>query len=240
MRTFLAALALTCVTPSVVAKGSGHRTSRLTKQSQFLEAHLKLHQVFTINATSSPNHRLGWAIRASIYMLALLLPSAASCADVYRCDAGGKVTYQQTPCDGGAQRKVDAQPHGVSSAIRKSSSLEHCSTSDKDYVACAERNLEKEIASAESERHQGGIKARYERKMKDYLARTQGPVPYIGMTRAEFNKGTRFGLKYTVNTTMTAGKQREQLVMMSENDSYTVAYVYFEDGVLTAIQTGSR
>lgn len=60
-------------------------------------------------------------------------------------------------------------------------------------------------------------------------AKTQGV--HVGMTQAEV-LGSNWGKPRSVNTTITAGGKHEQWVYGGTN------YLYFQDGMLTSIQTG--
>ena len=50
--------------------------------------------------------------KALLLWVALAVSEAAS-AQVYRCEAGGKVTYTDAPCHSGATRSVDVQRNSV-------------------------------------------------------------------------------------------------------------------------------
>jgi len=48
-------------------------------------------------------------MKFTIAILSILLASPTAYAQMYKCESGGKVSYQQSPCSGGKQSVIKAQ-----------------------------------------------------------------------------------------------------------------------------------
>lgn len=107
--------------------------------------------------------RIGRAVWTATLVLALGVWTTEVGAEVYKCQAGGRTTYQDTPCDGAAGRQVVTTPGASRSAANPAASAR--AVQPAGDLAGVYRQI---MAATEDERR---LDAQYQRELQALRAR---------------------------------------------------------------------
>ena len=144
--------------------------------------------------------------------------AAPAFAQVSKCtDAAGKISYQQNPCQQATKREL----------------LDVRTPEQKTADAAAAREVERGAVIKRERDERAAVDEARRQVMRERASqeRASGPprdVPRIGMTKDQAARSL-WRSPDSVNITETSAGTREQWV-------YSLGYLYFENGILTAIQ----
>lgn len=89
----------------------------------------------------------GLALALATLAVLLCTPAAAWADEIYKCvDAAGKVTYQATPCKGGAKLAIDAGNYDPAAAAQLQSEHVQFAAREAQRQQAAERDEDKRLA----------------------------------------------------------------------------------------------
>lgn len=102
-----------------------------------------------------------------LLLIGLLATASVPALAVYKCQAGGSVTYSDTPCPGAKELKLDTQPLGSASRSEKQVA------EDKKTLMRLERERRRDDAEQEKDRRRTAKARAAEKKKCASLARRE-------------------------------------------------------------------